>query len=263
LWSLQDGSQASGYTSDLTSAIDQAVRDGVDVISYSISGSLTNFLDPVMVSFLYAARAGIFVSASAGNSGPEASTVAHPGPWVTTVAAGTHNRSVVNGSVTLGNGDTYFGASLAAAPVTAPLIDSINAGLPGATATSVSLCYAAVDNGGVAVLDPAKVTGKIVVCDRGGTARVNKSLSVYEAGGVGMILVNPTYNTLNADFHSVPTVHLQNTYYRPCMPTRPPLTLRQLSTKLSLAMPPRRHTRLPSRRAVRSLLVAATCSSLT
>ena len=32
-----------------------------------------------------------------------------------------------------------------------------------------------------------------------------------EAGGVGMILVNTSANSLNADFHFVPTVHLQNT----------------------------------------------------
>jgi len=56
----------------------------------------------------------------------------------------------------------------------------------------------------VPVLDPAVVAGKIVVCERGVTARVNKSLAVQEAGGVGMILVNPTNNSLNADFHTVP-----------------------------------------------------------
>src|SRR6266498_2057409 len=55
LWSTQDGATASGFTSDLTAAIDQAVSDGVDVINYSISGTLTNFLDPVSVSFLFAA----------------------------------------------------------------------------------------------------------------------------------------------------------------------------------------------------------------
>jgi len=210
LWSTQDGSQASGFTSDLTAAIDQAVADGVDVISYSISGSLTNFLDPVMLSFLYAARAGVFVSASAGNSGPTASTVAHPSPWVTTVAAGTHNRSG-EGSVTLGNGVTYYGASLATAVGPVPLIDSTAAGLPGADPTQLAQCYSSLD--GSIVLDPAKVAGKIVVCDRGVTARVNKSLAVLEAGGVGMILLNPTASSINADFHSVPTVHLQNTDY--------------------------------------------------
>jgi hypothetical protein len=212
LWSLEDGSQASGYNSDLVAAIDQAVHDGVDVISYSISGTQTNFLDPVQISFLYAADAGIFVSCSAGNSGPTTSTVAHPGPWLTTVAAGTHNRSAL-GTVTLGDGSTYTGASTSPMEVTAPLINSTDAGLPGADATMVDLCYAAIDNGGTPVLDPAKIAGKIVVCDRGVTARVNKSLAVYEAGGVGMILLNPTDNSLNADFHSVPTVHLQYTDY--------------------------------------------------
>ena len=78
--------------------------------------------------------------------------------------------------------------------VAAPLIDSTAAGLPGADPTMVALCYAACDNGGVPVLDPAKVAGKIVVCDRGVTARVDKSLAVTEAGGVGMILLNPSTN---------------------------------------------------------------------
>ena len=214
LWSTQDGSTASGFSSDLVAAIDQAVADGVDVINYSISGTTTNFLDPAQVAFLFAADAGVFVSASAGNSGPTTGTVAHPGPWLTTVAAGTHNRDG-QGSVTLGNGVTYFGASVATPVGPAPLIDSAAAGLPGADPVKVGLCYASIDNvvGGTPtpVLDPAKIAGKIVICDRGVTARVNKSLAVLEAGGVGMILVNTSPNSINADFHIVPTVHLQNT----------------------------------------------------
>jgi subtilisin family serine protease len=74
LWSTEDAATASGFTSDLVAAIDQAVADGVDVINYSISGTRTNFLDPVEVSFLFAADAGVFVAASAGNEGPTAST---------------------------------------------------------------------------------------------------------------------------------------------------------------------------------------------
>jgi subtilisin family serine protease len=208
LWSTQDGATASGFGADLVAAIDQAVADGVDVINYSVSGTSTNFLDAAEVSFLFAADAGIFVAASAGNSGPTASTVAHPSPWVTTVAAGTHNRDG-QGSVTLGNGSTYNGASVATATGPYPLIDSAAAGLPGANATQLALCYGATD--GAVVLDPAKVAGKIVVCDRGVTGRVNKSLAVQQAGGLGMILVNTSVNSLNADFHFVPTVHLQST----------------------------------------------------
>ena len=161
-----------------------------------------------MISFLYAADAGIFVATSAGNSGPTTSTVAHPGPWVTTVAAGTHNRSG-EGSVTLGDGATYYGASLANAVGPAPLINAMDAATDPGYAYYARLCYSTVDTGGVAVLDPAKIAGKIVVCDRGDTARVNKSLAVMEAGGVGMILINTSVASLNADFHFVPSVHLQ------------------------------------------------------
>jgi subtilisin family serine protease len=214
LWSNEEASTASGFTSDLVAAIDRAVADGVDVINYSITGTRVNFLEPVQVAFLFAADAGVFVAASAGNSGPTTSTVAHPGPWLTTVAAATHNRDG-QGSVTLGDGTTYFGASVASAVGPAPLIDSIDAGLPGADPTQVALCFSTVDTGGVPVLDPALVAGKIVVCDRGITARVNKSLAVQEAGGIGMILLNPppTAASLNADFHFVPSVHLQFTDY--------------------------------------------------
>jgi hypothetical protein len=207
-WRTSTG--GSCFTSDSVAAIDQAVADGVDVINFSISGSQTNFLDPVELAFLFAADAGIFVAASAGNSGPASSTVAHPGPWLTTVAAGTHNRHG-EGSVTLGNGASYAGASLATGIGSASLIDAAAAGLAGADPTAVALCFAAVDNGDQPVLDPAKVAGKIVVCNRGVTARVNKSLAVEEAGGIGMILVNTSVNSLNADFHYVPTVHIQST----------------------------------------------------
>jgi hypothetical protein len=186
------------------------VADGVDVINYSISGTLTNFADPAEIAFLFAADAGVFVSASAGNSGPTASTVAHPSPWITTVAAGTHNRNG-QGSVTLGNGATYFGASLASAVGPAPLVNSTAVGMAGASASAVNLCFSTATNGGTPALDPALTAGKIVVCDRGTNARVDKSLAVKEAGGVGMILTNTNVNSLNADFHFVPTVHVQVT----------------------------------------------------
>ena len=198
------------FNSDSVAAIDQAVADGVDVINFSISGTRTNFRDAVEIAFLFAADAGVFVAASAGNSGPTSFTVAHPGPWLTTVAAGTHNRDG-QGSVTLGNGTTYNGASLAMPVGPAPLIDSIAAGLAGADPAEVALCFGAEDTGGASVLDPAKVAGKIVVCDRGVTARINKSLAVQQAGGLGMILVNTSANSINADLHFVPTVHLQHT----------------------------------------------------
>lgn len=206
LWSTQDAATASGYTADLVAAIDQAVADGVDVINYSISGSTTSITGLDEQAFMRAARAGVFVATSAGNSGPTASTVAHNSPWVTTVAAGTHDR-VFQATVTLGNAAVYTGVSIGAGTPVLPVVLSTAVGLPGANTDAVRYCYSAV-YWGTAVLDPTKVAGKIVVCDRGISARVDKSLAVFNAGGLGMILANVSPSTLNADTHSVPTVHV-------------------------------------------------------
>jgi subtilisin family serine protease len=207
LWSNADASQASGGSVDLVAAIETAVADGVDVINYSVSGATTTSLEAVQVAFLFAADAGVFVAASAGNSGPTAGTVAHPSPWLTTVAAGTHPRDG-RGSVTI-DGVTYTGASWATA-VSGALVDAEDSGLAGSPAGFARQCYSGADNGGTPVLDPAKVAGKIVLCDRGGNVLVNKSKAVRAAGGIGMVLTNtPTSGTtILALIHSVPSVHL-------------------------------------------------------
>jgi subtilisin family serine protease len=187
------------FNSDNVAAIDQAVADGVDVINYSISGTSTNFRDPVEIAFLFAADAGVFVAASAGNSGPGASTVAHPSPWITTVAASTHDR-VYEATATLGNGSSYTGVGLGDAVASSPLVYAGNVAAAGANLTEAQLCYPGT-------LDPAQVNGTIVVCDRGVIARTDKSLAVQQAGGVGMILVNTSVSSVNADLHYVPTIH--------------------------------------------------------
>jgi hypothetical protein len=196
----EDEGDGGCANSDSVMAIDQAVADGVDVINFSISGTRTNYLDAVEVAYLFAADAGVFVATSAGNNGPPATTVAHISPWLAATAAGTHNRSGTAKAI-LGNGAEYTGASLTNAVGPAPLVHSSSVGKAGANAVEVALCF-------LGTLDPAKATGKIVLCDRGVNARVDKSAAVKEAGGVGMILRNLTPSSLNADLHTVPTVHV-------------------------------------------------------
>ena len=193
------GSTNSCFNSDSVAAIDQAVADGVNVINYSISGSQTSVNDPVEQAFLRAATAGVFVATSAGNSGP-ANAVAHVSPWLTTVAASTHDRAL-SATVTLGNGSSYTGASMnpTALPATA-LVRAEDAVLPGAV--NPTLCFSDPPS-----LDPAKVAGKVVICTRGNNARVDKSLAVKNAGGVGMVLAD-NGSGLVAEAHSVPSVHV-------------------------------------------------------
>ncbi len=190
-------------TADAVAAIDQAVADGVDVINYSISGPTGSPVDPVALAFLTAAAAGVFIATSAGNSGNTvgAGSVAHNSPWVTTVAASNHPRTTT-ATLTLGNGATFEGVSLATTAVgPVGLVSSVDVGAAGASAEDMRLCK---PNS----LSPALVAGNVVVCQRGVNPRVEKSTTVLQAGGVGMVLVNVSPGTLNADPHSVPTVHL-------------------------------------------------------
>jgi subtilisin family serine protease len=176
---------------DLVAAIDLAVADGVDVINYSIGDNDPDFLDADDVAFLFARQAGVFVAASAGNSGPEASTVDHGGPWLTTVGASTQNRSFT-GTTTLGDGQTFKGVSITLGLATTPLVDGATAGSEG--------CLTG--------LNPALVAGKIVVC-KGSFSRAARSLAVKQAGGVGMILYTETdTDALLSDNHHVPSLHV-------------------------------------------------------
>lgn len=211
-WSYKDPANLalpknSCFTGDNVAAIEKAVADGVDVINYSISGSQTTVNDPVELAFLGAANAGVYVAASAGNSGP-GNAVAHLGPWLTTVGASTHDRFNA-ATLVLDNGASYQGGSLnqTALPAT-NMIAARDAALAGASLTQAALCYGATD--GAVVLDPAKVAGKVVICDRGTTNLVNKSLAVSQAGGVGTIITNVAggSGTISAFAHVLPTVHL-------------------------------------------------------
>jgi subtilisin family serine protease len=186
-----------GYTSDLAAAIDQAVADGVDVINYSIGSSGTS-IGPDDISFLFAARAGIYVATSAGNAGPDPSTIGAPAtvPWVTTVGASTQDRSYI-GSVVLGDGSEYFGTTITQGTGDLPIVDAEDAG--------DELC-------GPDALDEDLVSGNIVLCKRGKYNRADKSLAVYMAGGAGMVLYNANdEQSKDTDNHWVPSVHINNT----------------------------------------------------
>ncbi len=181
-------------TSDLVAAIDQAVADGADVINYSI-GSSSASLGVDDVAFLFAANAGVMVATSAGNSGPDAGSVGSPAtvPWVTSVAAGTQDREF-GGAVILADGREYRGVTITGGIPERRLLDA--AGLGNA------LCDPAVEF-------TSSIADAVVLCQRGGLARVAKSQAVLEQGGVGMILANVTENdTLNTDNHYVPSLHV-------------------------------------------------------
>ena len=72
--------------SDILAGLEDAVADGVDVLSISIvDDSQPLFQDNIAVGSFAAIQQGIFVSCSAGNSGPLQSTMSNEAPWILTV----------------------------------------------------------------------------------------------------------------------------------------------------------------------------------
>ncbi|KAJ7562652.1 hypothetical protein O6H91_03G078600 [Diphasiastrum complanatum] len=194
--------QSGCFDSDILAAFDQAVADGVDVISLSVGGGVMPYsLDSIAVGAFGAMARGIFVSCSAGNSGPGDLSVSNVAPWIATVGASTMDRAFP-ANVILGDSSVYAGVSLYSGkplPEAAPLIYAGDAGINNSDASSSRLCLAGS-------LDPSLVRGRIVLCDRGNNARVEKGSVVLAASGVGMILANAATDGegLIADSHLLP-----------------------------------------------------------
>ena len=188
--------EAGCYSSDSAAAIEQAIVDGVDVLNFSISGGANPYGDVVALAFRNAYDAGVFVAASAGNTGPGADTVNHRAPWITTVAASTSDRGFQSTATLTSAG----GATLSL--VGASLTQGVSTPAPVVINTADPLCQAPAAAGSFA--------GQIVVCQRGVNARTAKSANVAAGGAAGMFLVNPTPQGTNTDLHVIPTVHFES-----------------------------------------------------
>jgi hypothetical protein len=187
------------FDSDSARAVEQAILDGVDVINFSISGGTVPYSDPVELAFLDAYAAGVFVSTSAGNEGPGASTANHLSPWTTSVAASTQRREFATTLTLRAAGGATFTAD--GASITRGIASPLPVVLASAAPYSDALCGHPAPAG--------SFTGKIVACERGGdVARALKGFNVLQGGAAGMILYNPTLADVETDNHWLPTVHL-------------------------------------------------------
>jgi subtilisin family serine protease len=104
-WSLTDAESCFG--ADVLAAIDQAISDGVDLISVSAGGETSTsseaiFTDEVSIGAFHALARNILLVASAGNDGPTPGSVVNVAPWVFTVAASTLDRDF-SSNITIGN----------------------------------------------------------------------------------------------------------------------------------------------------------------
>ncbi|CAI0453911.1 unnamed protein product, partial [Linum tenue] len=99
---------SSCSSADVLAAFDDAIADGVDVITISIGRRSAVDLDrdTIAIGGFHATKRGILTVHSAGNGGPDPATTASVAPWLLSVAASTIDRKLES-KVVLGNGKIF------------------------------------------------------------------------------------------------------------------------------------------------------------
>ncbi|GLU00555.1 hypothetical protein SLE2022_179140 [Rubroshorea leprosula] len=167
-------------SSDMVAAIDQAIKDGVDVVSISIGlaegGAVQYFEDTTAQAAFAGIQRGIFFSLSAGNEGPR--IVGNTAPWLMTVAASYIDRSFP-AILKLGNGQIFEGISLYSEKSLKelPIVYGPTAGKKFA-----QYCIPGT-------LSPKLVKGKVVVCEQiEEFDKYQQAELVKSVGGTGMVI---------------------------------------------------------------------------
>ncbi|CAL5322560.1 unnamed protein product [Camellia sinensis] len=168
-------------TADILAAFDDAIADGVDLISLSVGGfiPLNYFDDVIAIGAFHSMKNGILTSNSAGNSGPSSASIKNFSPWSLSVAASTIDRKFVT-KVMLGNNMIYEGISINTFDLNSmyPLIYGGDA--PNTTAgydgSESRYCYPGS-------LNTTLVNGTIVLCDQ-----LHDGTSTLQAGAIGTVM---------------------------------------------------------------------------
>ncbi|KAF2322835.1 hypothetical protein GH714_031250 [Hevea brasiliensis] len=169
-------------SADVLAAFDDAVFDGVDVLSVSIGSTpplATYVEDPVAIGSFHAVAKGITVVCSAGNSGPYPQTVINTAPWVITVAASTIDRAFPT-RITLGNNQTVVGQAL----YTGNNLDEFH---PLVNGEDIAASDADADSARNTECHLAR--GKVIVCFQSWSQRSGTTArrTVLDVQGVGLI----------------------------------------------------------------------------
>ncbi|TYH56228.1 hypothetical protein ES332_D08G002700v1 [Gossypium tomentosum] len=169
---------------DILAGFDDAIADGVDLISVSLGLEIPVDLyeDPVAIGAFHAAEKGVLVLQSAGNSGTTGfQSVSSVAPWILSVVASTTDRLFVD-KVVLGNGwKTLTGFSVNSFSLNrtkVPLVYGlqITSSCDEAHARLFfRACYSYC-------LNKTLVKNKIVLCDV-----MNGVNAAYDAGALGLI----------------------------------------------------------------------------
>ena len=93
---------------DILAAFDDAIADGVDIISLSVGGfsALDYFEDSIAIGAFHSMKYGVLTSNAGGNRGPVNASIVNFSPWSLSVAASVIDRKFET-LLQLGNNQTY------------------------------------------------------------------------------------------------------------------------------------------------------------
>ncbi|KAI4326063.1 hypothetical protein MLD38_031415 [Melastoma candidum] len=148
-------------TSDILSAFDDAIADGVDIITASLGSQIPPPIeeDVLAIGSFHALAKGILTTQSAGNSGPTWQITASTAPWILSVAASTIDRKIIT-KVLTGSKTTVVGHSVNGFRSTGniPVVYGKDAGHGTCDEASLKSCLQEC-------VAREKVLKKILVCD--------------------------------------------------------------------------------------------------
>uniref|UniRef100_A0A162B3L1 Uncharacterized protein n=1 Tax=Daucus carota subsp. sativus TaxID=79200 RepID=A0A162B3L1_DAUCS len=174
--------QGACQEADVLAAFDDAIADGVDIISISLaySNNYPSGQFSIEVGAFHAMERGILTVAAAGNSGSSHGTIYNSMPWMLSVAASTIDRRFID-KLVLGNGKTLMGPAVNSFRLNGSSFPLIR----GRDATKTCIGKYA-ESCFWNCLNSELVKGKIVVCrDNGG--------DIFEAsyaGALGTVVYN-------------------------------------------------------------------------
>src|SRR3989442_2579116 len=179
------GQTANATSHDIAQSIEDAVKDGMDVINMSLGGGINGFKDQLTVASDRAAKAGVVVAIAAGNSGPGVNTVESPGQAEDAITAcASTNNHFFGINVTVGAAN--FGAATGNFN---PFDPAVTAQLANWNGTAAGQANGAATQACTPIAAGAHA-GKIVVIDRGTCTFSTKIRNARNAGAVGVLMVN-------------------------------------------------------------------------
>jgi subtilisin family serine protease len=161
-------------------AIEDAIGDGMDVISLSLGSDFAPRLeDDVEVQAIErATRAGVMVVVAAGNNGPGLNTIASPGTAPSAITVGAHTS------------DRTFAASVEVAGTGVFVAVNGSGPAPGAPVTGELVDVAGLDGNGLAceALAAGALAGRVALIRRGGCTFEMKLNNAQRAGATGAVV---------------------------------------------------------------------------